>query len=163
MPGPMPKDPAVRQRRNKTTTRALLVADESPRLRAPKLPPLPAKKRKKKGEEIEVADEWHPMARQFWALVWSSPMMSEFVHADEPALFRLVYLVDKFWKSGSLAIATEIRMLEREFGLTPLSRRRLEWTVVQAEEAKDRHEVNRAKRAVPIEAEFVDPRGVLDG
>jgi hypothetical protein len=131
-------------------------------MRAPALPDLPAKVRKVKGQEVEVSQEWHPMARKFWALVWASPMMAEFVHADEPALFRLVYLVDQFWKKGSLAVATEIRMLEREFGLTPLSRRRLEWTVVQAEEAKDRHEENRIKRAVPIEAEFVDPRGVLE-
>jgi len=56
--------------------------------------------------------------------------------------------------------AKEIRLLEREFGLTPLSRRRLEWTVVQTEEAKDRREINRIKRAKVIDA--VDPRGVLD-
>jgi hypothetical protein len=157
----MPKDPAVRQRRNKASTRALLLAAEAPRMRAPSLPPL-TRTRKVKGELVEVREDWHPMARAFWASVWNSPMTAEFVRADEPALFRLVYLVDQFWKKGSLAVATEIRMLEREFGLTPLSRRRLEWTVVQAEEAKDRREENRAKRAMPIDAEFVDPRGVLE-
>lgn len=160
MPGPMPKDPALRQRRNRTSTHALLVTAVAPRMRAPVLPELPAKKRKKKGEEIEERQEWHPMARRFWELVWDSPMVSEFVRADEPALFRLVFLVDRFWKSGSMAVATEIRMLEREFGLTPLSRRRLEWTVAVTEETKDKHEVNRARRAMPID---VDPRGVLDG
>ena len=51
-------------------------------------------------------------------------------------------------------------MLEREFGLTPLSRRRLEWSVSQAEEAKDRHEQRRSKRATIIDG---DPRKVLDG
>jgi hypothetical protein len=140
----------------------MLLAAEAPRMRAPSLPPL-TRTKKVKGELVQVTEEWHPMARQFWELVWHSPMTAEFVRADEPALFRLVYLVDQFWKKGSLAVATEIRMLEREFGLTPLSRRRLEWTVVQAEEAKDRHEENRVKRATPIDGAFVDPRGVLDG
>lgn len=131
-------------------------------MRAPSLPPL-TKKRKVKGVDVEVAQEWHPMARRFWELVWSSPQHYEFIRADEPALFRLVYLVHLFWTKSSLALAAEIRMLEREFGLTPLSRRRLEWTVVQAEEAIDRREANRARRAVPIDAIAADPRGVLDG
>lgn len=158
MPGPMPKDPSIRQRRNRTSTRAVLVVGEQPRSRAPVLPEL--KRQRKVGDtEVEVVETWHPMAKKFWELVWSSPMAGEFLRADEPALFRLVYLVDQFWKSGSLALAVEIRMLEREFGLTPLSRRRLEWTAVQAEEAKDRHEEKRIKRAVVIEA---DPRGVLE-
>jgi len=90
-------------------------------------------------------------------------MSSEFVHGDEPALYRLLMLVDKYWKYGSLEVAKEIRLLEREFGLTPLSRRRLEWTVAATEEAKDMHEVNRAKRAKKlIDAKAVDPRGVLE-
>lgn len=146
MPGPLPKDPAIRQRRNKSATRALLHS-ESPRLRAPELP------------ELADGKTWHPMAKAFWKTVWSSPVHFEFLHADEPALFRLVFLVNVFWTSGGLDIAREIRMLEREFGLTPLSRRRLEWTVAQAEEAKDRHEHKRVQRAVIIDA---DPRGVLD-
>lgn len=148
MPGPLPKDPAIRQRRNKSATRAMLPAEAFMRQRAPKLPKLAA------------GETWHPMAKRFWALVWQSPMRYEFLQADEPALFRLLMLVNKFWNGGSLAVAKEIRMLEREFGLTPLSRRRLEWTVAQAEEAKDQHEQKRARRAKIIDA---DPRGVLDG
>lgn len=147
MPGPLPKDPALRQRRNKSTTRALL-APEARRLRAPKLPALPE----------GAGEEWHPMARAFWATVWSSPVHHEFLRADEPALFRLVLLVHAFWSTGKLEIAKEIRLLEREFGLTPLSRRRLEWAVVQSEEAKDRHERKRINRAEII---TIDPRGVL--
>ena len=147
MPGPAPKDPALRQRRNKSATRAMLPAETGPRQRAPRLPDLPD------------GQVWHVMAQRFWAAVWSSPMRFEYLRADEPALFRLVALVNAFWTKGELDIAREIRLLEREFGLTPLSRRRLEWTVAQAEEAKDRHEQKRSKRAVIIEG---DPRGVLD-
>lgn len=99
------------------------------------------------------------MARHWWKDVWSSPMHYEFVRGDLPALFRLVLMVDRFWKTQSLTVAKEIRMLEREFGLTPLSRRRLEWNMAQAEEAKDRHEQKRIRRAVVIDG---DPREVLE-
>lgn len=155
MPGPMPKDPTVRQRRNKSSSHALLPAETFHRLRAPRLPEL---KTTDKDGNIHI-EEWHPMARDFWHVVWSSPMSSEFLRGDEPALLRLVFLVHSFWKTGALDVAREIRMMEREFGLTPLSRRRLEWTVAQAEEAKDRHEQKRIHRGVVLD---VDPRGVLD-
>lgn len=85
-------------------------------------------------------------------------MSSEFLDGDIPALFRLVVLVDAFWKEPNIKIGAEIRMLEREFGLTPLSRRRLEWSVVQAEESKDKFEQRRVQRATVID---YDPRSVL--
>lgn len=86
-------------------------------------------------------------------------MHFEFVRGDIPALFRLVALIDSFWWDGKLDVAKEIRLLEREFGLTPLSRRRLEWSVAQAEEAKDQHEQKQSKRAIIIDE--IDPREVL--
>lgn len=90
-------------------------------------------------------------------------MSSEFAHGDEPALFRLVILVNSFWTKKNLEVAKEIRMMEREFGLTPLSRRRLEWTIAETEETQDRHEENRSKRAKRmIDGHFEDPRGVLN-
>ncbi len=148
MAGPLPKDPAIRQRRNKSTTRAILPSDALIDRGRPKLPALP-------GDE-----KWHPIARMFWRIIWSSPVSNQYQRADLPALLRLVSLVDIYWKTMKVDTAKEIRLLEREFGLTPLSRRRLEWTVVQTEEAKDRREINRIKRAKVIDA--VDPRGVLD-
>jgi hypothetical protein len=99
------------------------------------------------------------MAHQWWQEVWASPMHFEFVRGDIPALFRLVALVNSFWWDGKLDVAKEIRLLEREFGLTPLSRRRLEWSVAQAEEAKDQHEQKQSKRAIIIDE--IDPREVL--
>lgn len=104
---------------------------------------------------------WHTMAKRWWKDVWSSPQAHEYLRADLGSLFRLVFLVDQFWKRGSLSLATEIRQLEREFGLTPLSRRRLEWTVAQTEEAKDQHEIKRARRARQL-IDHDDPRGVLE-
>jgi hypothetical protein len=125
----------------------MLPAEAVRRERRPKLLTLPKE------------ESWHPMARRFWAAVWSSPISHEFLRVDEMELFRLLILVNRFWLTGSLDVAKEIRLLGREFGITPLSRRRLEWSVAQAEEARDRHEQKRSRRALIIDG--VDPREVL--
>lgn len=100
------------------------------------------------------------MAAQWWHDVWGSPMRYEWLRGDEPALFRLLHLIDTYWRKGDLAVAREIRLMEREFGLTPLSRRRLEWTVTQAEEAKDKHHRRRSQQAAIVPGN--DPRGILE-
>jgi hypothetical protein len=86
-------------------------------------------------------------------------MHYEYLRVDIHALYRLVILVDAFLKTGKLDTAKEIRLQEQEFGITPLSRRRLEWSVAQAEEARDRHEQKRSRRALIIDGD--DPREVL--
>ena len=146
MPGPMPKNPTLRQRRNKSSSRAILPAENKPIRYAPRLPDV-------------IEDGWHGLTRAWWRDIWSSPLRHEFLRADLGALFRLAILVDSFWKFRKLEIAKEIRLLEREFGLTPLSRRRLEWTITQTEEAVDRYERKRARSAVMLDG---DPREVLD-
>lgn len=148
MPGPMPKDQKLRQRRNKASTRAVLVASAAVTATGITYPELPARN----GNE-----PWHPLAVRWWQDVWSSPLHAEFLRPDTGALFRLANLVDAYWKSGALKYAAEIRLLEREFGLTPLARRRLEWTVAQTEEQR---EPVRAARAKVIGNE--DPREVLN-
>jgi hypothetical protein len=149
MPGPAPKAIELRQRRNKSTTRAVL-APEAP-LEKPRLPAHP---------DGEV---WHALAKRWWKEVWASPQHYEYMRADLGAIFRLVLFVDMYWKAESmtarLSIGGEIRLLEREFGLTPLSRRRLEWQAAASEEAKDKHERRRARQATPISG---DPRGALE-
>jgi len=144
MKGPAPKNPAVRQRRNAQTTRAVLPPEQSPRQRAPSLP-----------KEVE----WHPLTRRWWKDVWSSPMATEYVRADEHGLFRLAVLIDKFWIKPSIRLAAEIRLQQQAFGLTPLDRRRLEWSVEQAEQAKDRTDRQRREFGKVIEGD--DPRKVL--
>lgn len=150
MPGPMPKPAALRQRRNKATTRAMLPAEVAPITRRPSLPANPL-------------GDWHKLTLAWWDDVWSSPMRGEFMRADLGALFRLAMLTDTYWKSGKLAIAKEIRLLEREFGLTPLSRRRLEWSVAVADDATERADKQRAGAARVIDGKASDPREVLGG
>ena len=146
MPGPTPKDAMLRQRRNKASTRATLTATEEQRKRAPALP--------KRAE----GQEWHPLTRAWWSAVWKSPMAAEFLGADVHGLYRLAVLVDQFWVSPSKELAAEIRLQQQAYGLSPLDRRRLEWTVGQAEEAATRRQQRKVRQAQDGE---LDPRQVL--
>ena len=59
-------------------------------------------------------------------------MIAEWCDADVPALVALAKLVDAFWSSGpdeSARLHAEVRMASREFGLSPLSRRSLQWEI----------------------------------
>ena len=140
MPGPVPKKPHLRQRRNRAATKRTLIRTRPPRQRAPSLP----KQRK-----------WHDLTRAWWRDVWHSPMADEFLEADKHALFRLAVLIDLFWTSPSKDLAAEIRLEQQAFGLTPIDRRRLQWAV---EEEKE----ERRTRYVAAQAdEGEDPRKIL--
>lgn len=141
MPGPLPKDPTLRRRRNTTATRATLPASGGKRRR---MPPLPADR------------EWQPQTRDWWRDVWRSPMAVEFLQADVHGLFVLAALVDRFWTEPTAALAAEIRLQRQCFGLTPIDRRRLQWEVERVEA------VTRKKPAAqPAPAPADDPRKLL--
>lgn len=144
MPGPIPKPAAVRQRRNTVASQAALINHEPPLVKAPPLPKRP--------------EGWHKLTKAWWKDIWKSPMQAEFLQADVHALFRLAVLIDLFWTEPNLAVAAEIRLQQQAFGLTPIDRRRLQWQVVQVEEAKDKHERGRARRATVVH----DARGILE-
>jgi hypothetical protein len=99
------------------------------------------------------------MTRRWWRDVWSSPMAVQFVRADVHGLFRLAVLIDLYWSEPSTKLAAEIRLEQQAFGLTPLDRSRLEWSIEQTEQAKDRRDRQRSNRAIIIEHE--DPRKLL--
>ena len=147
MPGPMPKDPQLRQRANKAATRAVLAPESAPRRRAPSLP------RREEGDP-----DWHRLTRAWWRDLWRSPMATEYLGSDVHALYRLAVLVDQFWRMPSQALAGEIRLQQQAFGLTPLDRRRLEWTIEQAEAATTRKQQRRVRQAQDGE---IDPREAL--
>lgn len=147
MPGPLPKDPKIRQHRIHRSTRALLAAENKPIKRIPSLPDLPD------------GEEWHQMTVKFWKDVWNSPMSIEYLRADLHGLFRLAILVNQFWLAPSVNLSREIRMMGQLFGLSPIDRRRLEWSIEQVEQVRDRGERERIKRGKIIEG--ADPRDVL--
>ena len=137
--GPIPKDPALRQRRNKASTRATLQASEPRRHRLPGLPKREA--------------DWHTMTRAWWRDVWRSPMAVEYLKADIHGLYRLAVLVDRFWIVPTVALAGQISQYEQKYGLSPLDRRRLEWIVERAEGEK--------RRPTRPATSGIDPREML--
>jgi hypothetical protein len=121
MSGPPPKPRATRRRRNRASAARELFP--APGATAPDLP---------------AERDWHTLTARWWADVWASPMASEYLDADVHGLFRLAVLVDDYWRAESPTarrdLAGEIRLQGQAFGLTPLDRRRLEWTVGQVED-----------------------------
>ena len=112
---------------------------------------------------------WHALTVRWWRDVWRSPMAQEYLRADAHALFRLAVLVDMFWREPSTKLAAEIRIEQQAFGITPLDRRRLEWSIEDGEEdramASAERVVTKAARKPPIVTQIVpddfDPRTVL--
>lgn len=80
---------------------------------------------------------WRPTTLAWWQVIWASPMAEEWVDADVPGLFALALLMDEFWTSGGDSkIHAEIRQAAREFGLSPFSRRQLQWEIRRLEAGK---------------------------
>lgn len=126
------KPASTRARRNKTSTRALLSAVPNP-----DIPNLPGH------------TEWHEPVRQWWNRAWSSPMAPEWTDADQDAMFLAARLMQQFWDDETRAAArvqtaTEIRHVLMQCGLTPLSRRSLQWEIEKAESAQERTEQRRS-------------------
>jgi hypothetical protein len=146
MPGPAPKHPSTRSRRNRSSTASTLTAD--PTLEAPKLP----------------TRLWHEQTRAWWRDIWSSPMAPEYDESDQHGLFALAVLVDDFWQTDDAKLrkdlAAEIRQQRQCYGLTPIDRRRLQWEIEKVDEAQDRGRKRRGSTPSP-EPEATDPRAVL--
>ncbi len=108
MSGPRPKPSHMRQRRNKTTTRATLAAPAR-KARAPKLPKLPARGRGR--------GAWHPRVRAWWSDVWKSPMASEYLDVHRHGLEAIAEFRQQFHTADEpsklLALHAEIRQAQR--------------------------------------------------
>ena len=152
------KDPSVRKRRNTAST-ATTLRVVAPEDRVP-VPALPAVARQDAaGEPVE----WLDITRDWWHELWTSPLAPELVTVDIFQLFILADLYDRYWRSPSKDLAGEIRLQRAAFGLSPYDRRRLEWTVEEAESAKDkgRQRRERASAGAVVEPEGEDPRAIM--
>lgn len=148
-PGPPPKDPSTRARRNKTTTRATLQPHTQ------RVPAMPKRK-----------TAWHAMTKQWWRDIWRSPMSPEWDHSDIHNVYILAAVYNDIWTAETQRerqqAAAEYRQQRKDLGLTPFDRRRLEWTIEQADEAKDHGDRRRAKASTAKKKEPAqDPRDVL--
>jgi hypothetical protein len=106
-----PKHPSQRRRRNKPPVKPRVLSSKA---RVKKIPALPG-------------TGWTPAGRAYWKRIWSSPMATQYLDADVPGLQRLTRLAQRA-ATGELGVAAlgEMRHLEDRFGLSPLSRRRLQ-------------------------------------
>jgi hypothetical protein len=119
--GPAPKLAHLRQRANKKSSNAMLIAPESP-----EIPPIPN----------PDGRSWHPLTLEAWAHAWQSPMSSQWLEADADGIARLAILWDEFYKKPSAGGLQEIRLQSPLYGLSPLDRSRLQWEVARADEAE---------------------------
>lgn len=147
MPGPNPKPSHIRQRRNKHSTRATL---EAPAGKV-KVPKLPARGRGR--------GAWHPRVKSWWNQVWRSPMASEYLDVHRHGLEAIAELWQTFHTakepSKLLALHAEIRQAQKDYGLTPMDLRRLQWEIKRADEKKP------AKSAAKPAKKEADPRKLL--
>lgn len=126
------KDPSVRARRNKTSTRATLTKPTNP-----KIPPLP------------TGTRWRKTVLDWWKRTWSSPMVPEWTESDVDNLYLAAKLMQLFWDPDTSPttckqLAGEIRQLHAQCGLTPMARRSLQWEIERVEEAQERGKKRRA-------------------
>lgn len=140
--GPPPKDPALRVRRNKVTTKAILG-----RAPAAKKPALPTRR-----------PTWAAATRATWNRWWASPQAREWTEVHVSRLLILIALHEDFNRAANARerrdAAAEIRQHEREFGLTPLAERTLQWERIHEEDAQ----AKKAVAAPPPPPPSGDPR-----
>lgn len=150
------KHPSVRARANRASTAATLPSAGRPGA----IVRLPASSECGRGE-------WSPLTVAWWSDIWRSPMANEYHASDRHQIVVLAMLMDDFFTAESrtmrTTISAEIRQHRTAFGMTPYDRRRLEWTIEQAEGAKESGAQRRqrlaegAKQPTPK----LDPRNIL--
>jgi hypothetical protein len=151
------KDPSVRQRRNKAPSRADLRPLQPDEIDIPALPQL--------FDSDGNAMLWSHHTVRWWERIWSSPMAPEFhKSSDIEGLYRMARAHEDFWSPKSsasmrLAAMAELRHWETQFGLNPLARRRLEWTIVGAEKAQEEADARAERKA----SKAPKPTAVPDG
>lgn len=142
----------------------LLVAAER---QIPDLPPHPPKFVGEGEDSYEVDVDWHAQTEAWWNDVWTSPMATEWDRSDLHNVVVVALLYDDIWRATTPkerkdALA-EYRLQRADLGLSPYSRRRLEWTIETADEAKAKGEQRRSRTAAPATKKkpAADPRLAL--
>ena len=126
MPGPAPKDPSRRARRNKDPhpISHIRAADPSPQ------PGLP------------THVEWHPATVEWWRVWKDAPQVEHFTVTDWQAALATARIHTAFWTKPTALLATELRQREVNMGATIGDRLKLRMQEADADE-KD------AKRTAP--------------
>lgn len=133
MPAPK-KHASTRRRRNKASSAAVLEERDEDDLDDIEIPELPPRLVPDEDGVRRVVD-WCPETLDWWDDVWLSPMASEYLDADVHGLVRLAALIDNYWRDPCSKTHAEVRLAQKDYGLTPYDRRRLEWTIASAKKA----------------------------
>ncbi len=151
MPGPMPKDPATLTRRNKVSTKAVLRLVKNPKIPAP-----------------PAGTDWHEQALIWWGKAWSSPMRQEWTDSDANGIELMLAVQHAYWKSfdeGDYRIMPQLmnsfNTLAKQYGLSPMSRRSLQWQIEQGEAAEEKTIKRRQSRTKTGLRKGQDPRELL--
>ncbi len=137
MQGPIAKHPSARQRRNKTSTSREIVLSGEIR----PVPDLPELRKKVDGQL--VAADWHPEVVVAWAEMWQYPLVYEAPTVDRHQLRVYARLLQDFWERADAGrpineTARDVRMMGEQWGVGEKSRRHLQITIQEAEEAIER-------------------------
>lgn len=117
---PLPKPPGQRVRRNKEQKEWKQLPADGSGLEAPPLP--------------EKDPDWLPETGEKWGRLWASPMATTFTEADRIALERMALLWDEISRGNTGGgRLNAVQNLEDRFGISPKSRRQLQWEIKQAE------------------------------
>lgn len=115
---PQPKPPGQRRRRNAGQ---------------PQWKQLPAEGRAEAAPDLP-GDDWLPTTIDWWMTIWSSPMATAWEPADVDSLIRLARLRDDFHRDQlSVSAYGAMQALEDRFGLSPKSRRALQWEITKGQ------------------------------
>lgn len=130
------KHQSVRRRTNTASSAAVLQRrDDGEVIEVPAMPPRYLTVITD-GVVTRTEIEWLPETVEWWGDVWASPMSDEYLDADVHGLIRLAVLVDNYWYSPNAKTHAEVRLAQKDYGLTPYDRRRLEWTIEGVRKAK---------------------------
>lgn len=148
MPGPAPKDPSTRARRNadpikKTELRFV-------KGKQPKLPD--------RFDEEGIPRSWPAQTVAWWKMWRESSLADQLTDTDWLFLLDTALIHAAFW-DGDLKQAAELRQRVAKYGATPEDRARLRISYATADEADDK--AKNTRQAVVPPAAGSDPRRVL--
>ena len=88
---------------------------------------------------------WSKETKEWWAIIWRSPMATQWLESDVPELIYLGDLMELPKKSAEHY--AEIRQLKDRFGLNPKARRALMWHVpTEVDEGEEQSRPSNVRR-----------------
>lgn len=112
------------------------------------------------GREDPADGEWFKAVQDWWDSIWLSPMTREWLASDIHTLYQAAALLQEslnpFYKLGDRIKAQKAHQeILKMYGLTPLAREQLRWSVAQGEAAATRTNQLRAAAPKTVSAKVV--------